>query len=206
MRLNISLSFEKAEEKKPLLVLVSKSTGENLPILDFQGKASDDVAEVIQGFDLGELSADEVLLVSIVDFPSANFVVSAADLLNALPGTKHEFTVDSPKVTITLEVATGTETQAVITLDEKFEKAVKFLEEFTIPWYLRSSDLYTSTKTTLSKITVPTVDDETQKFIDQFSNFLQSSIVLLRNAGVPIISQEEIKVGIHLSYAIHYMF
>lgn len=79
---------------------------------------------------------------------------------------------------------------ATPTLDEKFEKAIKFIEDYSIPWFLKSSQVYVATKKAVTGIKT---DEKTEKFITQFTEYLKSSTMTLLKAVKPMLTEDDVK-------------
>lgn len=190
MKISATLIFSEEEEKKPLSLLISKSNGENLPIISFEGIESIESKEFLE---VGQFKAEEVLLFSVLDHPSSNFVISVKDVIGT--SDPQVFHLASPQVTMSIKFSSTP--NALSVLDDQYDRAVKFLEDLTIPWFLRSSQVYTVSKLQAVKLAdkiasaeLP-VDENTKKFIAQLTAHVQASTMQLISAASPLLTKEE---------------
>lgn len=98
MKISATLIYSEEEEKKPLSLLISKSNGDNLPLISFDGIESVESKEFVE---VGQFKAEEVLLFSVLDHPSSNFVISVKDVVGT--SEPQVFHLASPQVTVSLK-------------------------------------------------------------------------------------------------------
>ena len=94
------------------------------------------------------------------------------------------------KATVANSSSTTVTTNGAPTLDEKFEKAIKFIEDYSIPWFLKSNDVYVATKKAITGIKT---DEKTAKMIAQFTEYLTSTTVTLLKAVKPMLTEADVK-------------
>lgn len=106
------------------------------------------------------------------------------------PKVPKQLKLKTQELTKTTPTSSAVVDETKPSLDEKFEKAVKFLEDYSIPWFLKSSDIYIATKKAVTGITV---DDKTKAFIENFTNYLKDSTMSLLKAARPMLTEDDVK-------------
>ena len=175
--------FEPGHVTENLSLMLTKSSGENFQILTFTEKSS---VQTIEDVFVGTMTPNDTILCSIIGI---RCILNLDYNEVMMPSKSHVFNISNPKInnkiyaTITLTFEP--------TLDEKFEKTLQFIEDYSIPWFLKSSDVYINIKQSL--ICAQESNNKGFVIINQFINYIEIYTVTLLKAVKPMLTEADVK-------------
>ena len=183
--MKVKLTLEYYDSKlitESLSLMLTKANGDNFQIITFSGisilQSKDDI-------EIGNMAQSDSILCSVIGI---RCVLSLTYEEVMTSNKLHVFNISNPnhssKVYATISL------KFMPSLDEKFEKAIQFIEDYSLPWFLKSKNLYTVTKTSVTAVSA--YDNRIMLIINQFTNYMTMCTLALVNSVNPMLTEQEV--------------